>query len=311
MSISTAQQKAVQMHTGDNGLKQEQQHIKTYPFWLGGVAASIAVCFTHPLDLAKVRLQNSPTKMSTAHILHRTFLNEGVRGLYIGISASILRQMTYSLTRFAAYDELKRYVARHSDSSKPLSVWTKIGVASLAGAAGGMAGNPADVILVRMISDMFRPPQQQFNYRGAIDGLVRSVREEGTHVLFRGITPNVLRAMLMNTSQLASYDFFKDLTQNSGLFKPGSLAQYLTSSLLAGTVATTITSPVDVVRARLMNERGSNSGVPQLLKALRTEGPMFMFRGWVPSWIRLAPNTVILLTVLEKLRDAVDWARGT
>ena len=127
-----------------------KKQTKKYPFWLGGVAASIAVCFTHPLDLAKVRLQNSPAKISTAKLLRNTFVNEGVRGLYIGISASILRQMTYSLTRFAAYEELKTIVSQHTDPSQPTSIWTKISVASLAGAAGGVAGNPADVILVRL-----------------------------------------------------------------------------------------------------------------------------------------------------------------
>lgn len=291
--------------------KQPQTHHKTYPFWLGGVAASIAVCFTHPLDLAKVRLINSPEKMSTWRVVSTTLRNEGVRGLYIGISASILRQMTYSLMRFAAYEELKTFIAHRNDPTQPISMWTKIGVAGLAGVAGGIAGNPADIILVRMTSDMFRDPARRFQYKGAINGLVRAVKEEGAHVLFRGITPNMVRAMLMNSSQLASYDFFKETLQGTGLFTPGSLVHYLTSSLLAGTVATTITSPADVIRSRLMNARGNDSGIPQLLHAIRTEGPTFMLRGWLPSWIRLAPNTVILLTVLEKLRETVDFVRGT
>lgn len=33
--------------------------------------------------------------------------NEGVGGLYAGLSASILRQLTYSTTRFAIYDSIK------------------------------------------------------------------------------------------------------------------------------------------------------------------------------------------------------------
>lgn len=73
--------------------------VKTYPFWLGGAAASIAVCFTHPLDLMKLRMQNSPTKTTTLHLLRDTIKTQGVSGLYVGVSASILRQMTYSLTR--------------------------------------------------------------------------------------------------------------------------------------------------------------------------------------------------------------------
>mgnify|MGYP002758621111 FL=1 len=180
----------------------------------------------------------------------------------------------------------------------------------MAGAVGGIAGNPADVILVRMTSDMYRPVDQRFAYRGAIHGIMHAVQEEGPSSLMRGLTPNVVRAMLMNSSQLASYDFFKELLESTGYFHKGTLTHYLTSSLLAGTVATTITSPADVIRARLMNVRGSESGVPELMKALRREGPMFLFRGWVPSWIRLAPNTVILLTVLEELRHLVDYVRG-
>lgn len=174
-----------------------------YPFWLGGLAASIAVCFTHPLDLAKLRMQNAPTKTSTFTLLRSTVQNEGVRGLYIGISASIMRQMTYSLTRFAAYEKIKE--AWLADSVRAPSLWATIGAASLAGAAGGLAGNPADVILVRMTGDMYRPQNERFAYRGALDGLVRIVRDEGAGSLFRGLAPNMVRAMLMNSSQLASY----------------------------------------------------------------------------------------------------------
>lgn len=35
------------------------------------------------------------------------------------------------------------------------------------------------------------------------------VKEEGPSSLLRGAGPNVFRAVLMNASQLASYDFFK------------------------------------------------------------------------------------------------------
>lgn len=281
---------------------------KPYPFYLGGVAASIAVLFTHPLDYAKLRMQNSPQKMSTIQVLRSTVATDGVRALYTGISASVLRQMTYSLTRFAAYDRLKGLMLQQS-GAKP-SLGTTIVAAGIAGAAGGIAGNPADIILVRMTGDSFRRPEQRFNYRGPASGLLRVVREEGVSALFRGSAPNTVRAALMNSSQLASYDLFKDVLRRTGYVKDGSLPHYLCASLLSGTVATTICSPADVLRARLMNSRSSAS-IPTILHtALRTEGVAFLFRGWVPSWMRLAPQTVILLTVLEKLRELVDVTRA-
>lgn len=98
-----------------------------------------------------------------------------------------------------------------SGQNAKVSVWTTISAAGLAGAAGGFAGNPADVILVRMTGDLYRPANQRFNYKGAADGLLRITREEGIACLFRGIAPNMVRATLMNSSQLASYVLF--LTQ--------------------------------------------------------------------------------------------------
>jgi solute carrier family 25 (mitochondrial dicarboxylate transporter), member 10 len=51
----------------------------------------------------------------------------------------------------------------------------------------------ADVILVRMTSDSTRPPEQRYNYKHALDGLVKLVKEEGLKGLTRGLTPNTVR----------------------------------------------------------------------------------------------------------------------
>ena len=72
-----------------------------------------------------------------------------------------------------------------------------------------------------MISDVVRPPAEQLRYRHVSvppssayrtllmiayrgEGVVQIVRREGTTALLRGLGPNVVRAMLMNASQLAT-----------------------------------------------------------------------------------------------------------
>jgi dicarboxylate transporter 10 len=62
--------------------------------------------------------------------------------------------------------------------------------AAVAGGLGGVAGNPADILLVRMTSDSLRDPKEQYRYRNAVDGLVRLVREEGISALGRGLVAN-------------------------------------------------------------------------------------------------------------------------
>ncbi|RFU29382.1 hypothetical protein B7463_g6965, partial [Scytalidium lignicola] len=162
-----------------------------------------------PISLL-VRLQtrsgNAPKTMvgTFGHV----FKNDGLLGLYRGLSASLLRQLTYSTTRFGVYEELKR---RFTTPDKSPSFLALVAIASTSGFLGGMAGNPADVLNVRMQHDAALPPEKRRNYKNAIDGLIRMTKEEGWKSLFRGVWPNSMRAILMTAGQLASYDGFKRL----------------------------------------------------------------------------------------------------
>jgi dicarboxylate transporter 10 len=94
------------------------------PFWFGGAASCLATFVSHPFDLTKVRLQTlkvehstawsefkllSPSRMfKTMWTISRT---EGVAALYNGLSASLLRQGTYSTIRFGLYEQFKWSVA--------------------------------------------------------------------------------------------------------------------------------------------------------------------------------------------------------
>ena len=74
----------------------------------GGLAASGACCFTHPLDLLKVHLQTAggTGKLGivgqTVHIIR----SQGPLAMFNGLSASVLRNLTYSTTRFAIYGKI-------------------------------------------------------------------------------------------------------------------------------------------------------------------------------------------------------------
>lgn len=64
---------------------------------------------------------------------------------------------------------------------------------AVAGGLGGIAGNPADIVLVRMTTDSRLPAEKQRGYKNAIDGLIRIIREEGPSALMRGVVPNIVR----------------------------------------------------------------------------------------------------------------------
>jgi len=249
-------------------------------------------------SIVKVRLQtrrgDAPKSMmgTFAHVLK----NHGIPGLYSGLSASLLRQITYSTTRFGVYEELKaKFSTEHSSPSFP----TLVAIASISGFLGGFAGNPADVLNVRMQHDAALPIAERRNYNNAVDGLIRMTKEEGWKSLFRGVWPNSMRAVLMTASQLASYDGFKRLLiQHTPL--EDNLTTHFTSSFMAGFVATTICSPVDVIKTRVMSTSESKGLAKLLADIYKVEGIGWMFRGWVPSFIRLGPHTIATFLFLEQ-----------
>lgn len=282
---------------------------RPYPFWIGGAAASFAATCTHPLDVAKVRMQTSHSK-GMMHTIAESVKADGYRkGIYAGLSASIARQLTYSVTRFGVYDVLKTRLSANLQPGEALPAWKMAVAASIAGGLGGVAGNPADVILVRMTSDGGKPAAERLLYKNCFDGFFRVVKEEGVASLFRGLGPNVARAILMNASQLATYDVFKNSLINLKVMDDG-LGLHFASSFLAGTVATTLCAPFDVVKSRIMNAAGSTPTLTVISRAFKTEGATWLFKGWTPAWIRLSPNTIILFMSLEQLKKFIDVTRG-
>jgi len=276
-----------------------------YPFYLGGVAATIAASITHPLDLTKVRLQASGDKRMIASI-RKTFAAGGARGLFDGITGTWLRQMSYSICRFWAYDESKKLIGANAQSP----AWKLAIAGSMAGGIAGMIGNPGEIMMVRMQGDMAKPPEKRLNYKNSVQGLVRMTREEGFSSWTRGMGPNVFRAILMNASQLASYDFFKAELLKNGF--SDNIYCHFTASFAAGTVATTVCSPADVLKSRIMNASGpgSNSTLAVIRNSMKNEGAMFMFKGWLPAWTRLNPTTILIFLILERLKIATDYSRG-
>lgn len=206
--------------------------------------------------------------------------------------------MTYSTTRFGVYEALKERLT-HGETQP--SVLALIGISSASGFLGGIAGNPADVLNVRMQHDAALPAAERRNYKNAIDGLIRMSREEGWRSLWRGVWPNSARALLMTSSQLASYDSFKrSLLAAPSLHLKDDLTTHFTASLMAGFVATTICSPVDVIKTRVMSGKDKSGLSTLLMDVYRKEGFTWMFKGWVPSFIRLGPHTIFTFLFLEQ-----------
>ena len=251
-------------------------------------------------------MQTMTNKQSLSRTLVYFASRDGIPSLWSGISASILRQSTYSTARFGLNGYFTSEVRQRTGQPK-LSTIAEIACAASSGGIAGMIGNPTEVVLVRMCADGAKNPAQRFGYKNCFDAIIRIGREEGLRTFLRGLGPNVTRSVLMNVSQIVSYSATKQQLLDSG-FKDG-LPTHFMASLLAGTVATTACAPADVLKSRVQNAVAVNGVRPSVSKiiteSLKNEGPMFLMKGWTPAWVRLAPYTILTFVFMEQLKRLV------
>ncbi|OZC12582.1 hypothetical protein X798_00213 [Onchocerca flexuosa] len=238
-------------------------------WYFGGTASAGAAMCTHPLDLLK---------------------------------------MTYSLTRFGMYEELKK---QFPGDSTTIPFYQKAAMAGISGACGGFVGTPGDMINVRMQNDMKLSPAERRNYKHAFDGLFRVMREEGITKLFNGAAMATSRAVFMTIGQLSFYDQIKQIAIATGYFKD-SPTTHFGSSFAAASIATVLTQPLDVMKTRMMNAKpGQFNGILSCFLYTAKLGPAGFFKGFIPAWVRLAPQTILTFIFLEQLRLNFGYFRDS
>ncbi|KAM3360548.1 mitochondrial uncoupling protein 5 [Capsicum galapagoense] len=247
-----------------------------------------------------------PTSVGPVAVGVKIIQQEGVAALFSGVSATVLRQTLYSTTRMGLYDMLKQKWSDPNTSNMPLS--RKIIAGLVAGGIGAAVGNPADVAMVRMQADGRLPLDQRRNYKSVVDAITQMSKSEGVTSLWRGSSLTVNRAMLVTASQLASYDQFKEMILEKGLMKDG-LGTHVTASFAAGFVAAVASNPVDVIKTRVMNMKVEPGMAPPYsgaldcaMKTIKAEGPMALYKGFIPTISRQGPFTIVLFVTLEQVR---------
>ncbi|XP_067089075.1 mitochondrial dicarboxylate carrier isoform X2 [Osmerus mordax] len=245
-------------------------------WYFGGISSSAAACITHPLDLIKVHLQTQQeVRMKMMGMAISVVRREGLLALYSGLSASLCRQMTYSLSRFAIYETVRDMMG--SRNKGPMPFYQKVLLGAFGGFTGGFIGTPADMVNVRMQNDVKLPKELRRNYAHALDGLFRVWKEEGMKKLFSGATMASTRGALVTVGQLACYDQSKQLVLATGAMTDNILTHFV-ASLFAGGCATVLCQPLDVMKTRLMNSKGEYGGVFHCLTETAKLGPKAFYK---------------------------------
>ncbi|XP_039410732.1 mitochondrial uncoupling protein 3-like isoform X2 [Corvus cornix cornix] len=287
-------------------------------FVSAGMAGCIADLFTFPLDTAKVRLQiqgevRIPRTISSVEYrgvlgtLSTMVRTEGARSLYSGLVAGLQRQMSFASIRIGLYDSVKQLYTPKGAENTGMVVRLLAGCTT--GAVAVACAQPTDVVKVRFqasgaLSDSAR------RYSGTMDAYRTIAREEGFCGLWRGTLPNIARNAIINCGELVTYDLLKDALLRAQLMTDNAPCHFV-AAFGAGFCATVVASPVDVVKTRYMNASPGQyrNALSCLLALLMQDGPAGLYKGFVPSFLRLGSWNVVMFVSYEQLQRAMLLAR--
>jgi len=265
------------------------------------ISGSGATVCVQPMDLVKNRMQTNPG-LSVGSCVGQIIKADGITGLWTGLGAGLLRQCSYTTVRLGVYRQLEeRYT--------PKTFGEKLGMGATAGFIGSLFGNPAEVTLIRMCADGNLPPEQRRGYTSVGNALSRIIREEGVLTLWRGATPTIARAIVVNAAQLGTYSQAKESAKKMMNMSEG-IPLHFTAAMISGLVTTIASMPVDIVKTRLQNQKIVD-GVPEYKgvvdvfgRIIKNEGFFSLWKGFLPYYFRLGPHTVITFILVEQLKNA-------
>nr|XP_043636303.1 protein MITOFERRINLIKE 1, chloroplastic [Erigeron canadensis] len=265
----------------------------------GGIAGAFTYVCLHPLDTIKTKLQTkgaSKIYSSTLDAIVKTFQSKGILGFYSGVSAVIVGSTASSAVYFGTCELGKSVLSK-------LPNYPVLLIPPTAGAMGNIVSSaimvPKELITQRM----------QAGAKGrSWEVLLRILEKDGVVGLYAGYSATLLRNLPAGVLSYSSFEYLKAAVlakTNQVNMEP---LQSVCCGALAGAISASLTTPLDVVKTRLMTQIHLDKnvvalGVSETIKQiLKEEGWVGFTRGMGPRVLHSACFSAIGYFAFETAR---------
>jgi solute carrier family 25 carnitine/acylcarnitine transporter 20/29 len=294
-------------------------------FISGGVGGACCVLVGHPLDLVKVRMQTGGASASTSvfGMLSKTLRNEGVKGIYRGVSAPLTAVSPMFAVSFWSYDIGQRMVKSYGQWGMTPDEKAQKYTLSMAEicAAGAISSIPTTGIMApsERIKCLLQVQANEVEkggkarYTGMLDCAKQVLNEGGVQSLYKGTVATLARDIPGTVAYFGMYELAKrelmkaqGIDPNKGQLSPLAV---LTAGGLAGMACWTVGIPADVIKSRYQTApEGKYDGIVHVYKDLiKEEGYAGLFRGIRPALIRAFPANAACFLGMEVSRKMLGF----
>ena len=282
--------------------------------WQAVIASFTGACFaevlTLPLDVIKVSLQIKQGAYNGYFDCAKTIARkEGFSSFFKGMEAGVIRQFFFGTIRLVLFDYSKAELAKMKGGADKLVLLDRICLGFITGCLAMTVANPSDVIKVRIQADSVNNQR----YRNFFHAFYTIAKEEGFRGFYQSLPPNIMRNSTTNAASMATYDQVKSTLLNKGLMEDG-IGLHIVSSTLAGTAATMISSPFDVIKSNIMAGKKLADGTIGQFKNQREAisyiygkgGFSGFYKGLLPITKRVVGFNIIMFVIKEELMYRFD-----
>ncbi|TMW63382.1 hypothetical protein Poli38472_002323 [Pythium oligandrum] len=255
---------------------------------LGGAVAGTSVDIAlFPLDTIKTRLQSA----------EGFFKAGGFRGVYSGLSAAAAGSAPGGAMFFSAYETSKKAIAATFPEHKQ-SPFAHMGAAAVGEMSACLVRVPTEIVKQRMQTGVYSSLQ------GAIVGIRTT---EGVFGFYRGYWSMIAREIPFSFIQFPLWEGLKNQWSKQQNAPVSSLQGAICGSI-AGGCAASITTPLDVVKTRLMLGKDAK-GVPYtgtvdtFTRVYREEGVKRLFSGVGPRTMWISIGGFVFFGMYEKATE--------
>ena len=258
----------------------------------GATAGCAVEAALYPIDTIKTRLQAMRSGGGFGALLKAG----GGRALYAGVWGNLAGAAPASAIFMAVYEPVKQYVTAQVSPDKSFLGPLAAGVA--AGFTSSFVRVPTEVIKTRM---------QTGEFKHAFTALRTILAKEGAKGIFAGYGSFLLRDLPFDAIEFVAYEQLKKsyktlVLKESRDLNPGEHSVF---GAAAGAVTGLVTTPLDVLKTRLMIQ-GSSGQYKNVFDAasqiMKQEGAGALMRGWQPRVIWIGVGGSVFFTVLEQAK---------
>lgn len=252
----------------------------------GGLAGTSVDLLFFPIDTIKTRLQSSQGFIRAG----------GFNGIYKGVGSVVVGSAPGAAIFFCTYDTLKRTLPFPTE----LASVTHMVSASIGEVAACLIRVPTEVIKTRMQTSTYGNLA-----KSSFAGAKRVLSDEGIRGFYRGFGSTIMREIPFTSLQFPLYELLKARLSTAVGRKPLHAYEAAVCGSISGGVAAALTTPLDVLKTRVMLDmrdpsKQSMPSLPARLKQIYvSEGLKALFAGVLPRTLWISAGGAVFLGVYE------------